>query len=128
MKFFFSSLVIASIVQGSQAGNPLKDRESKIRALHSGAKHHHEDRNLMLRQFQPKIVGGQEADPGEYPFFVQGSRCGASLVWKDIVLTAAHCSGAIDENNGRVLVGAHEFDQEVRHPRKFARVLCGVTP
>jgi secreted trypsin-like serine protease len=39
-----------------------------------------------------RIVGGTNAKPGEYPFFVQWMGCGASLIWEDIVLTAAHVS------------------------------------
>lgn len=49
------------------------------------------------------IVGGQDASREEYPFFVQGPGCGASLIWRDMVLTAAHCRGVFSE---RVLVGA----------------------
>lgn len=113
MKFFFSGLVIAWILRGSCAENPLKNEESKIRAQHQ-AQHHDSERNLLLRQWQPKIVGGREADFGEYPFFVQASLCGASLVWDDIVLTAAHCKGGIAFNGNQVLVGAHELNQKVR--------------
>lgn len=59
----------------------------------------------------PRIVGGNDASDGEYPFFVQGEGCGASLIWKDIVLTAAHCRGAFSQ---RVLVGATVSETEVR--------------
>ena len=37
-----------------------------------------------------RIVGGEDAEPGEFPFFVKWRGCGASLIWKDILLTAAH--------------------------------------
>jgi hypothetical protein len=53
---------------------------------------------------ESRIVGGSNTQQGEYPFFVQGNGCGGSLVWDDIVLTAAHCQGAF---NGRVLVGPY---------------------
>jgi hypothetical protein len=33
-------------------------------------------------QGQTKIVGGKEADIGEYPFFVEWDGCGASLIHK----------------------------------------------
>jgi trypsin len=51
---------------------------------------------------ESRIVGGNNAQPGAYPFFVQGNGCGGSLVWDDVVLTAAHCQGAFD---GSVYVG-----------------------
>lgn len=51
---------------------------------------------------ESRIVGGTEAPQGKYPFFVQGDGCGASLIWEDVVLTAAHCQGAFD---GSVYVG-----------------------
>ena len=42
--------------------------------------------------FEPPdlIVGGEDAAAGEYPFFVAWGGCGASLIWEDILLTAAH--------------------------------------
>lgn len=39
----------------------------------------------------PKIVGGSNAPAGKYNFYVQGWGCGATLIWFDIILTAAHC-------------------------------------
>ena len=48
-------------------------------------------------------LGGQQASQGQYPFFVQGNGCGATLVWADIVLTAAHCNGRFSD---QVLVSA----------------------
>jgi secreted trypsin-like serine protease len=42
---------------------------------------------------EARIVGGQPASEDEYPFFTRWSGCGASLVWKDFLLTAAHVSG-----------------------------------
>jgi Trypsin len=43
----------------------------------------------------PGIIGGERSDPNEYSYFVQaeGSVCGATLVAKDVVMTAAHCRG-----------------------------------
>ena len=87
-----------------------KDEEAKIR----------DGRKLYLRhhgvphQWQPRIVGGQDASEGEYPFFVQAAGCGASLISKDMVLTAAHCQDFIANSNNQVLVGSHEWDQTVR--------------
>jgi secreted trypsin-like serine protease len=44
------------------------------------------------------IVGGTDAKEGEFPFFVQAGRnCGASLIWHDVVLSAAHCLSQFDD-------------------------------
>jgi secreted trypsin-like serine protease len=37
---------------------------------------------VQPQPMQSKIVGGSDADTGEFPFFVQGSGCGASLIGK----------------------------------------------
>jgi trypsin len=54
---------------------------------------------------ESRIVGGNNAQQGEYPFFVQGNGCGGSLIWDDIVLTAAHCEGLPFDSG--VLIGPH---------------------
>jgi hypothetical protein len=43
--------------------------------------------------FESRIVGGDPVFGGEYPFYTRWSGCGASLVWSDILLSAAHVSG-----------------------------------
>ncbi|WP_413943507.1 S1 family serine peptidase [Bdellovibrio sp. HCB-162] len=62
--------------------------------------------------FQTKIVGGVEATPGEFPFIVSlhgsygGHFCGASLIKKNWVLTAAHCAKGSTIKN--VVIGLHD--------------------
>jgi secreted trypsin-like serine protease len=56
----------------------------------------------------PRIVGGTTVTDGnKYPFYVipasSGTLCGASLVHEDILVTAAHCTGAF--SNRDVYIG-----------------------
>ena len=76
-----------------------------------------------------RIAGGFASNPGAFPYFTtvhpsSHVRCGASLIYKDILLTSAHCAGAFA--NG-VRIGAHDFGnpddgvhrnvvQEIPHP------------
>ena len=50
------------------------------------------------RMFQERIIGGIQAMRGRYPYAVSlqnpqtGHFCGGSLIAKDVVLSAAHCT------------------------------------
>jgi len=67
----------------------------------------------------PQIVGGQEADPGEWPWQVllvkrgydpsAGRYCGGSLIDRSWVLTAAHCVDDRDEDDLDVVAGIHNL-------------------
>jgi trypsin len=80
---------------------------------------------------QTRIIGGQIATDGRYPYAVSltsfGSHyCGGSLIAPDIVLSAAHCA---DQLNSRVQIGrwdrsnvADTYEnldnvKEYRHPK-----------
>ncbi len=65
----------------------------------------------------PKIVGGQEAQIGEFPWMVSlqdqyGDHfCGASLIADNYVLTAAHCVVGASANQVKVVLGVHSQQQ-----------------
>ena len=67
-----------------------------------------------------EIIGGRQADPGEYPFMVgllrrnvadryQAQFCGGSLIAADLVLTAAHCVDGMRADRLDLLVGTHRL-------------------
>ena len=91
----------------------------------------HTDSSHKARRFlqtDARIVGGTPAEVGEFPSFVwtAGSQiCGGSVIWDDIVLTAAHCAGFFIERgiiyNGVLLNGGagelfKAVDAELAHP------------
>jgi secreted trypsin-like serine protease len=67
-----------------------------------------------------EIIGGVQADPGEYPFQVailrrnvanryEAQFCGGSLIGADVVLTAAHCVADRRADRLDVLAGTHRL-------------------
>jgi trypsin len=79
---------------------------------------------------QSRIVGGFPSTAGAFPYFTTVSvdsdfLCGASLIYEDIVLTAAHCQGVFDAG---VRIGAQDssdandghfrvVSKEIMHPQ-----------
>ena len=67
-------------------------------------------------RMQPRIVGGEPAEPGDYPWAVSlafidqngslRSYCGGSLIGAEWVLTAAHCDVRVGE---KVILGRHDL-------------------
>ena len=58
------------------------------------------------------IIGGADADIRQFPYFAHGYDCGASLIWYDIALTAAHCGGAFLYQD--LYIGSTTFQTVVR--------------
>lgn len=105
MKLSFSTLALSAAFGGTMA-TKAKESDRTLRLSHTRTSLP----NASHETVNPRIVGGSAASPGEYPFFAEGDGCGGSLIWKDIVLSAAHCQGAF-ANTARIgayRVGAGE--------------------
>eukprot|EP00531_Pseudo-nitzschia_arenysensis_P001977 CAMPEP_0116149134 /NCGR_PEP_ID=MMETSP0329-20121206/18761_1 /TAXON_ID=697910 /ORGANISM="Pseudo-nitzschia arenysensis, Strain B593" /LENGTH=541 /DNA_ID=CAMNT_0003645379 /DNA_START=65 /DNA_END=1690 /DNA_ORIENTATION=+ len=81
---------------------------------------------------KPRIVNGARSDPSNARFFARAGYdeyfftsdilCGSTLIWSDILITAAHCQGAF--NSGALVLDPNTndytrlapIDRQVRHP------------
>lgn len=81
---------------------------------------------------KPRIVNGDKSNPSNRSFFAKAGYdqysftndilCGATLIWSDIAITAAHCQGAF--NNGLLTLDQYTndytkvmpIDRQSRHP------------
>lgn len=67
----------------------------------------------VVAQGSSRIVGGVEADRGEFPFIISLQKngrhiCGGSLIAKKFVLTAAHCVKGASASSFAVKLGLHK--------------------
>ena len=77
-----------------------------------------------------RIVGGEVARKGEFPFYVlwrddDGKFCSGALVHEDIILTAAHCS---DIGADEILIGTYYSESMVQGKEKKVIETRGVHP
>ncbi|CAB3984307.1 MAM and LDL-receptor class A domain-containing 1-like isoform X1 [Paramuricea clavata] len=80
----------------------------------------------------PKIVGGQDATPGEWPWQVALLRgtfpfCGGSLVSNQYVITAAHCVKSTDWDSVKIRVGEHDMRVNEGHEQDISIARNGIT-
>jgi hypothetical protein len=88
--------------------------------------HHDVFENRERARPQPRIVGGIPSTAGSFPYYAKSignTLCGATLIWEDVLLSAANCEGAfvdgvaiggtkLDNSDATVL----EVDSEYIHP------------
>lgn len=72
----------------------------------------------------PKIVGGEESEAGEFPYYVDLDFCGGALITPRVVLTAGHCDPQ-RLTDKPVTVGALTRDDKF-DPGKRITVLEGI--
>ena len=64
-----------------------------------------------------RIVGGEDAQPGEFPYQVSWqskhgfNSCGGSILKHHYVLTAAHCCEGV-AHNYQIVAGEHNVDED----------------
>jgi trypsin len=90
---FLTALVATQVV--ASADDSLRRLKKKTPKPHKKTERTQQQSMLHLPA-ESRIVGGTNAAPNAYPYFVSGNGCGGSLIWEDLVLTAAHCDGAWD--------------------------------
>jgi hypothetical protein len=101
-------------------------RESRITPLESRRKREKAEELAAGEGFTPlprapRIVGGMNASPGEYPWMAalvradepdnyQGQFCGGSLIHPRWILTASHCVAGTRAENIEVVLGTNDLE------------------
>ena len=70
-------------------------------------------------QEDARIVNGQNAEQGQFPYYGRWGGCGASLIASDFMLAAAHCNV---QTSNDIRLGAYWYDndgQQVKIKKRF---------
>jgi len=76
-------------------------------------------------QIETNIIGGEQSQQGEFPYYVGMGGCGGTLIAPDVVLGAGHCGGYVGTTvyvsgyeNGQATYGAVPVQviSQVQHP------------
>lgn len=124
-KLTFTILILTTLTLSFLAyytGNPVRAQEPELTPT-------------PQPQLTPRIVGGEEAAPGAWPWQVKidanGFLCGGSLIDTDWVLTAAHCvvddvGTVFEPDTIEVLAGAHDIS--ISEPSQQSRGVSQIIP
>ena len=109
-------------MQRTTFSNP-RDRHARSHGKMTGRQGGDSTPNMHDHEFDSRIVGGFEAEPGAYKFFASlDVGCGGSLITPDTILTAAHCG---DYTVGTARIGSDDYSSggeirsvvsQCRHP------------
>lgn len=96
---------MSSLLFGSQQGLM---GDKRLESMNSNSRSYMNSNSSLTGD--KRIVGGTTAEAGAYPTyaFTAGAQlCGSTLIWYDVLLTAAHCDGAFLDG---VLIGGLMLD------------------
>ena len=107
--------------QPKNSSNEQQQQQLKKNVVHKNRHLSPHDKGLKSLTFksvgevQTRIVGGQTAEEGEYPYFVDiGGGCGGTLIAPSVVLSAAHCDAdGTNKIDKQVRVGAYSLYWQV---------------
>jgi secreted trypsin-like serine protease len=113
--FYYRALLVSTVVAFAEKRVPTEQGQVSSAnvvylVVHSFITHMSTSKSVLKLNGSPRIIGGQEAPEGRYPYAVSlvypdGSHeCGGSLIAPNIVLSAAHCA----EDSTHVQIGRHD--------------------